>query len=41
MNRDLQNLTENILQEKMKIQPDETKIKIWQNSIDDTENYKK
>ena len=25
----------------MKIQPDETKIEIWQNSIDDIENYKK
>ena len=41
MNKDLQNLTENILQEKMKIQPDERKIEIWQNSIVDIENYKK
>ena len=41
MNKGLQNLTENILEEKMKTQPDKRKIEIWQNSIVDIENYKK
>ena len=40
INKDLQNLTENILQEKMKIQPVEIKIETCQNLIDVIENYK-
>ena len=40
MNKKLQKLTQNILQEKIKTQPDKNKIQNWQNSIDDSENYK-
>ena len=41
MNKTLQKLTQNILQEKIKTSPDENKIQAWQNSIGDIKNYKK
>ena len=40
MNKTLQKLTQNILQDKIKTQPDEYKIQNSQNSIDGIENYK-
>ena len=39
-NKELQNLTNNILQEKTKNEPDQIKIGKWQTSTDNTENYK-
>ena len=38
--KELQNLTNNILQEKTKNEPDQIKIEKWQTSIDNIENYK-
>ena len=40
INKDLQNLTNNVLQEKRKNEPDKTKIETWQALIDNIENYK-
>ena len=40
MNKTLQKLTQNILQDKIKTQPDEHKIQNSRNSIDGIENYK-
>ena len=40
MNKTLQKLTQNILQDKIKTQPDEYKIQNSQNSLDGIENYK-
>ena len=40
INKDLKNLTWNILQEKMITDADKTKIETCQSSIDDIENYK-
>ena len=41
MKKDLQNLTQKILKEKIKPTQDENKIQNWQNQIDDIENYQK
>ena len=40
LTKDLQNLTNNILQEKMENEPNITTIEKWQASIDNIENYK-
>ena len=40
LTKDLQNLTNNILQEKMENEPNITIIEKWQASIDNIENYK-
>ena len=39
--KDLQNLTQKILKEKIKTTQDQNKIQNWQNQIDDIENYQK
>ena len=41
MKKDLQNLTQKILKEKIKPTQDKNKIQNWQNQIDDIENYQK
>ena len=40
INKQHKNLTKNILQEKIKTNPDKNKIEKWQRSIENLENYK-